>query len=70
MGGFVLDVRPEVPSQSETGSTVKLAAEPHRVFTKEELLREVWDFRSLGSKRCSRSTSRLLVGVCTVGPPL
>jgi DNA-binding response OmpR family regulator len=49
---------------------LKLASEPRRVFTKEELLREVWDFRSLGSKRCLRSTSRLLVGVCTVGPPL
>jgi DNA-binding response OmpR family regulator len=29
----------------------KLAGEPHRVFTKEELLREVWGFRSLGSTR-------------------
>jgi hypothetical protein len=30
---------------------VKLAAQPTRVFTKDELLREVWGFRSLGSKR-------------------
>jgi DNA-binding response OmpR family regulator len=30
---------------------LKLASEPQRVFTKEELLREVWGFRSLGSKR-------------------
>ena len=30
---------------------VKLAAEPYRVFTKEELLREVWGFRSLGRTR-------------------
>ena len=30
---------------------VKLASEPYRVFTKEELLREVWDFRSLGRTR-------------------
>ena len=30
---------------------VKLAAEPFRVFTKEELLREVWGFRSLGRTR-------------------
>ncbi len=29
---------------------VKLASAPTRVFTKEELLREVWGFRSLGSK--------------------
>ena len=30
---------------------LKLASEPHRVFTKEELLREVWDFRSIGRTR-------------------
>ena len=30
---------------------VKLATEPVRVFTKEELLREVWGFRSLGRTR-------------------
>jgi DNA-binding response OmpR family regulator len=30
---------------------VKLAGEPERVFTKEELLREVWGFRSLGRTR-------------------
>ena len=29
----------------------KLASEPQRVFTKEELLREVWGFRSLGRTR-------------------
>src|SRR3954463_13155098 len=29
----------------------KLATEPERVFTKEQLLREVWGYRSLGSKR-------------------
>jgi DNA-binding response OmpR family regulator len=29
----------------------KLASEPDRVFTKEELLREVWGFRSLGRTR-------------------
>ena len=28
-----------------------LAAEPHRVFTKEELLRDVWGFRSMGRTR-------------------
>jgi DNA-binding response OmpR family regulator len=28
-----------------------LAAEPTRVFSKEELLRDVWGFRSLGMKR-------------------
>ena len=30
---------------------LKLASEPSRVFTKEELLREVWGFRSLGKTR-------------------
>jgi DNA-binding response OmpR family regulator len=30
---------------------VKLASEPTRVFTKEQLLREVWGFRSLGRTR-------------------
>jgi DNA-binding response OmpR family regulator len=30
---------------------LELAREPHRVFTKEELLREVWGFRSLGRTR-------------------
>ena len=30
---------------------VKLAGEPGRVFTKEQLLREVWGFRSLGRTR-------------------
>src|ERR671937_69775 len=29
----------------------KLASEPERVFTKEQLLREVWGYLSLGSKR-------------------
>jgi DNA-binding response OmpR family regulator len=30
---------------------LKLGSDPHRVFTKEELLREVWGFRSLGRTR-------------------
>lgn len=30
---------------------LKLASDPHRVFTKEELLREVWGFRSHGRTR-------------------
>jgi DNA-binding response OmpR family regulator len=37
-----------------------LAAEPYRVFTKEELLREVWGFRALGRTRTLEShASRL-----------
>jgi len=30
---------------------LKLMSDPHRVFTKEQLLREVWGFRSLGRTR-------------------
>jgi DNA-binding response OmpR family regulator len=37
-----------------------LATEPHRVYTKEELLREVWGFRALGRTRTLEShASRL-----------
>jgi DNA-binding response OmpR family regulator len=39
---------------------VKLAEEPKRVFTKEQLLREVWGFRSLGSKQRTDPTSATL----------
>jgi DNA-binding response OmpR family regulator len=49
----------------------KLASEPDRVFTKEELLREVWGFRSLGRTRTLDShASRLRrkLGGGTRGP--
>jgi DNA-binding response OmpR family regulator len=38
-------------SQKEFALLRALAAEPTRVYTKEELLRDVWGFRSLGSTR-------------------
>jgi len=38
-------------SQKEFALLRALAAEPTRVFTKEELLRTVWGFRSLGATR-------------------
>src|SRR6478735_5345282 len=38
-------------SAKEYELLVKLATQPTRVFTKEELLREVWGFRSLGRTR-------------------
>lgn len=38
-------------SQKEYALLRALAAQPTRVFTKEELLRQVWGFRSLGSTR-------------------
>jgi DNA-binding response OmpR family regulator len=48
---------------------VKLAPEPYRVFTKEELLREVWDFRSLGRTRTLDShASRLRRKLQAVAP--
>ena len=38
-------------SAKEFDLVAKLASEPFRVFTKEELLREVWGYRALGSGR-------------------
>jgi DNA-binding response OmpR family regulator len=47
---------------------VKLASEPARVFTKEQLLREVWGFRSLGRTRTLDShASRLRRKLDAVG---
>lgn len=47
-------------SAKEFELVARLAAEPHRVFTKEELLREVWHFRALGRTRTLEShASRL-----------
>jgi DNA-binding response OmpR family regulator len=42
---------PVVLAAKEYDLLVKLAGDPARVFTKEELLREVWGFRSLGRTR-------------------
>ena len=47
---MVGDERVALPGK-EYELLVKLAGDPHRVFTKEELLREVWGFRSLGRTR-------------------
>lgn len=46
----VSDVRVLLPAK-EFELLLRLAGEPTRVFTKEELLREVWGFRSLGRTR-------------------
>ena len=47
-------------SAKEFELLARLAAEPHRVFTKAELLREVWGFRALGRTRTLEShASRL-----------
>jgi DNA-binding response OmpR family regulator len=42
---------PVVLAAKEYDLLVKLAGDPARVFTKEELLRDVWGFRSLGRTR-------------------
>ena len=47
-------------SAKEFDLLARLAPEPSRVFTKEELLREVWGFRALGRTRTLEShASRL-----------
>jgi DNA-binding response OmpR family regulator len=38
-------------SQKEFALLRTLTSEPHRVFTKEELLRSIWGYRSIGSTR-------------------
>jgi DNA-binding response OmpR family regulator len=43
--------RPVPLAAKEYELLVKLASEPTRVFTKEQLLRDVWGFRSLGRTR-------------------
>ena len=68
-GELVVDRRTRRVSVRETlvGLSAKefellawLAAEPYRVFTKEELLREVWGYRALGRTRTLEShASRL-----------
>ncbi|MFL5906771.1 MAG: response regulator transcription factor [Solirubrobacterales bacterium] len=42
----------EVPLANKEFALLRaLASEPHRVFTKDELLRDVWGFRSMGRTR-------------------
>ncbi len=49
---------------------LKLASDPHRVFTKEELLRDVWGFRSAGRTRTLDShASRLRRRLARPGKP-
>jgi DNA-binding response OmpR family regulator len=49
---------------------VRLATEPTRVFTKEDLLRDVWGFRSLGRTRTLDShASRLRRKLVAAGAP-
>jgi DNA-binding response OmpR family regulator len=63
--------RPVPLAAKEYELLVKLASEPTRVFTKEQLLRDVWDFRSLGRTRTVDShASRLRrkLAACTPTP--
>jgi DNA-binding response OmpR family regulator len=55
-------------SAKEFDLLARLAMDPNRVFTKEELLREVWGFRALGRTRTLEShASRVRKKLC-VGP--
>ena len=55
-------------SAKEFELVAKLASQPYRVWTKEELLREVWGFRALGRTRTLEShASRVRKKLC-VGP--
>jgi len=67
-------------SAKEYELLVALAAEPHRVFTREELLRSVWGFRCMGRTRtldshasrlrrklCDGHSDKLVVNVWGVG---
>ncbi|HUF01988.1 MAG TPA: response regulator transcription factor [Gaiellaceae bacterium] len=54
-------------SAKEFELVARLATDPHRVFTKEDLLRDVWGFRALGRTRtleshASRVRKKLHVG--------
>ena len=54
-----------VLSAKEFELVAKLASEPYRVFTKEELLREVWGYRALGRTRTLEShASRVRKKLC------
>ena len=48
---MTVDGRLAVLAGKEYELLCRLASDPERVFTKEELLREVWGFRSLGRTR-------------------
>ena len=55
-------------AQKEFALLLALAAEPTRVFTKEELLRDVWGFRAMGTTRTLDSHAcRLCHKLATAG---
>ena len=48
---MTVDGRPVELSQKEYALLVRLASEPGRVFTKDELLRDVWGYRARSRTR-------------------
>jgi DNA-binding response OmpR family regulator len=54
-------------SAKEFDLLARLACEPHRVFTKEDLLHEVWGFRALGRTRTLESHASRLRRKLNVG---
>jgi len=64
-----VDGVPVALASKEYELLLKLMTDPTRVFTKEQLLREVWDFRSLGRTRTLDShASRLRRKLGTAAP--
>jgi DNA-binding response OmpR family regulator len=55
-------------SAREFELVARLATDPHRVFTKEELLRDVWGFRSLGRTRTLESHASRVRRKLRLGP--
>jgi DNA-binding response OmpR family regulator len=55
-------------SAKEFELVAKLASEPERVFTKEELLRQVWGFQALGRTRTLESHASRVRKKLRVGP--
>jgi DNA-binding response OmpR family regulator len=51
----LVDGRDVFLSQKELGLLVKLASDPDRVFTREQLLRDVWGYRSFAPTRTVES---------------
>ena len=62
-------VRKQKTDRQDAQLLLKLMTDPTRVFTKEHLLREVWDFRSLGRTRTLDSHASRLRRKLSVAQP-
>jgi DNA-binding response OmpR family regulator len=61
--------KPLALSQKEYDLLVRLAADPERVFTKEELLRDIWDYRAnVRTRTLDSHVSRLRRKLRTLDP--